>query len=329
LYNIQDYTWDHELLEIFDVQDTLLPDVFPTSGHFGSTDPRVTDGVSIPIMSMVGDQQSALYGQKCWRPGNCKNTFGTGAFLMMNLGDQFLLSSKGLLTTIACDPEGKPAYALEGAVFIAGAALEWLKDQMGIISTFEEADKLAKSIKTNEGVYMVPAFVGLGAPYWRGDVRGTMSGLTQGTTRAHFARAALESMAYQSDDVVTQMQRAARMSLEALKVDGGVTRSNFLMQFLANLIDVPVQRMADPDLTAKGAGFLAGLASGFWRSFAEIEALPEEIEEFKPKMNEEVRRQYRIGWEQAIYKTLAVEIKLDNDDDDEASEEESQEQMVI
>lgn len=313
LFNLRTRVWDSELLGIFGVPEDILPEVKPSSGFFGWVDPQLTDGFEIPVLSMIGDQQAALYGQRCWEPGSCKNTFGTGAFLMMNLGERYLLSDRGLLTTLACDAAGNPVYALEGALFIAGAAMEWLKNELGIIRSFEEGDELAHALESNEGVYLVPAFVGLGAPYWRSDVRGSITGLTQGAGKAHFARAALESMAYQSDDVVQLMLNTASVPLSALRVDGGVTRSDFLMQFLADLLDVPVCRMEDAELTAKGAGYLAGLAGGFWQSSLEIAALPEKNRLFHPSMSNEKRRLYRQGWHRAVDQLLASEPLLSSE----------------
>jgi glycerol kinase len=304
LYNIRTKSWDSSLMDLFGVSETALPVVKQSNSLFGTTDPTLTGNVEVPIFSMIGDQQSALYGQKCWTPGSSKNTFGTGAFLMMNLGNECLLSEKGLLTTLACDSEGKPSYALEGAIFIAGAAMEWLKENLGVFQTFDEADALAADLQSNEGVYFVPAFVGLGAPYWQSDARGLFCGLTQGSGKAHFARAGLEAMAYQVEDVVTLMREASQLSLPALKVDGGVSRSNFLMQFLADLMDVPVHRMVDAELTAKGAGYLAGLGCGFWKSSAEIDALEVEVQIFNPNLSREQSACYKSGWQQAIARTL-------------------------
>lgn len=305
LFNIQTKTWDPELLNLFHVPESILPTVQNTNGLFGTTNSAISGGVAVPIMAMVGDQQSALYGQKCWTPGSCKNTFGTGAFLMMNLGDQCLFSDHGLLTTLACDDAGKPVYALEGAIFIAGAAMEWLKNNLGLFDSFEEVDELAHSLDSNEGVYFVPAFVGLGAPYWDSEARGQIIGLTQGSGKAHLTRAGLEAMAYQTDDVVTLMQQASGLKLETLKVDGGVSRSEFLMQYLADLLDVAVHRMNDAELTAKGAGYLAGLASGFWQSATEILAQREASDLFIPAMGDNQRNISRACWKDAVQRTLS------------------------
>jgi len=300
LLNIQTKTWDDMLLQTFGVPLEILPVVKKSNTHYGQVDPALTGGVDVSITALVGDQQSALYGQQCWEPGSCKNTFGTGAFLMMNLGERFLLSDKGLLTTLACDAQGNPCYAYEGAIFIAGAALEWLKDSLGIIGSFDEADNLAQSLNSNDGVYFVPAFVGLGAPYWQPNARGVITGLTQGTGKAHMARAALEAMAYQTADMVRLMQAESGLAIDTLKVDGGVSQSDFLMQFLSDMIQNAVCRMSDPDLTAKGAGYLAGLASGFWGSVAEVQACPEGQQVFHSRMRLVDREGYQAGWEKAV-----------------------------
>lgn len=304
LFNLQTKSWDATLLDLFSIPPQILPDVKSASGFFADCDPALTEGVTVPVFAMIGDQQSALYGQKCWQPGSCKNTFGTGAFLMMNIGDRLHLSNQGLLTTLACDALGNPVYALEGAIFIAGAALEWLKDPMRLVDSFETADRIAASLSSNEGVYMVPAFVGLGAPYWRSDVRGTMTGLTQGCGPAHFARAVFESMAYQTADVLKLMHETAQLPIQHLKVDGGVCRSAFLMQFLADMTALPIYRLTDTELTAKGAGYLAGLGSGFWADAQDIAGLPEQSETFFPNLSVTERHYLIEGWQAAVQKAL-------------------------
>jgi glycerol kinase len=256
------------------------------------------------LAGLAGDQQAALHGQKCWTPGTAKSTYGTGAFLVMNTGNGFVHSRQGLLTTLATDAHGQPAYALEGAIFIAGAAIEWLNRRLALISDFSEIDTLAESLHDNEGVYMVPAFVGLGAPYWDANARGSLFGLTQDSGKAHLVRAAVEAMVYQTREVLDAMQQEAHLSLEALRVDGGVTRSRFLVQFLADILNVPVLRSDDAELTAKGAGYLAGLAVGFWDSPQAIAALPEETESFEPKMSQSQRDTLLAGWRNAVQRTL-------------------------
>jgi len=305
LYNIHQRAWDQELLDLFGVPAQILPEVRPSRAVYGRMDPGLTDGVDVPLAGIAGDQQAALHGQKCWTPGTAKSTYGTGAFLVMNTGQQPVHSTEGLLTTLATDAEGHPAFALEGAIFFAGAALEWLTKKLDAISHVSEIDPLAMSLPSNEGVYLVPAFAGLGAPYWDANARGGLFGLTQDTGKAHLVRAALESMAYQTQEVLGAMQREAGLSLSVLRVDGGVTRSDFLMQFLADILHVPVERLDDPELTAKGAGYLAGLAVGFWSSPDEILNMPEQTERFTPRMATEERESLIQGWKAAVSRVLS------------------------
>jgi len=305
LYNIHQRAWDQELLDLFGVPAQILPEVRPSRAVYGRMDPGLTDGVDVPLAGIAGDQQAALHGQKCWTPGTAKSTYGTGAFLVMNTGQQPVHSTEGLLTTLATDTEGHPAFALEGAIFFAGAALEWLTKKLDAISHVSEIDQLAMSLPSNEGVYLVPAFAGLGAPYWDANARGGLFGLTQDTGKAHLVRAALESMAYQTQEVLGAMQREAGLSLSVLRVDGGVTRSDFLMQFLADILHVPVERLDDPELTAKGAGYLAGLAVGFWSSPDEILNMPEQTERFTPRMATEERESLIQGWKAAVSRVLS------------------------
>jgi glycerol kinase len=304
LYNIHERRWDADLLALFHVPESILPPVQPSNVIYGLLDPALTDGVEVPLAGVAGDQQAALHGQKCWTPGTAKSTYGTGAFLVMNTGDQPIESRQGLLTTLATDAQGNPAYALEGAIFFAGAAIEWLTKKLGAIENVQDIDTLAHSLESNEGVYLVPAFAGLGAPYWDANARGAIFGLTQDSGKAHLVRAALEAMAYQTRDVLDAMQQEAHLSLEALRVDGGVTRSDFLVQFLADMLHVPVVRTDDPELTAKGAGYLAGLAVGFWRSPEEILRLPEQTERFEPNMPAVQREAFTQGWKQAVQRVL-------------------------
>jgi glycerol kinase len=305
LYNIHKRRWDADLLALFGIPEAMLPQVKPSNAMYGVLDPALSDGVEVPLAGVAGDQQAALHGQKCWTPGTAKSTYGTGAFLVMNTGDQPIHSRQGLLTTLATNAQGDPAYALEGAIFFAGAAIEWLTKKLGAIEHVKDIDTLAQSIDSNEGVYLVPAFAGLGAPYWDANARGGIFGITQDTGKAHLVRAALESMAYQTREVLDAMQQEGRLSLEVLKVDGGVTRSDFLMQFLADILNVPVVRADDPELTAKGAGYLAGLAVGFWQSPQEILRLPEQTERFEPKMDQAQRDALMAGWKQAVQRVLS------------------------
>jgi glycerol kinase len=305
LFNIHERRWDPELLSLLGVSETILPVVKPSNEIYGLMDPVLTAGAEIPLAGIAGDQQAALHGQKCWTPGTAKSTYGTGAFLVMNTGQEYVQSELGLLTTLATDASGQPAYALEGAIFFAGAAIEWLIKKLKLISHGREIDPLAQSLKHNEGVYMVPAFAGLGAPYWDAEARGVLCGLTQDSGPEHLVRAAVEAMAYQTREVLDAMQQEAHLSLEALRVDGGVTRSNFLSQFLADMLQVPVLRTDDPELTAKGAGYLAGLATGFWSSPDAIARLPEPTERFEPKMKESEREHLFSGWKSAVAHTLS------------------------
>jgi glycerol kinase len=305
LYNIHTKAWDETLLNLFSVPRALLPEVQPSNGIYGAMDPALTGGVHVPLAGIAGDQQAALHGQKCWTPGTAKSTYGTGAFLVMNTGDKPVASKEGLLTTLATDAQGHPAYALEGAIFFAGAALEWLTKKLGAIGDVSEIDPLAQSLAGNEDVYLVPAFAGLGAPYWDANARGGIFGITQDTGKAHLVRAALESMAYQTREVLDSMQREAGLSLNVLRIDGGVTRSDFLAQFLADILNVPVERLDDPELTAKGAGYLAGLAVGFWSSPQQILQMHEQTERFNPRMGEAQRETLMQGWKAAVQRVLS------------------------
>ncbi len=308
LFDIHRKVWDPELLDIFGVPETILPEVKKSNARFGETNPALTGGKDIPVMGILGDQQAALHGQKCWTPGTAKSTYGTGAFLVMNTGDKPVLSYKGLLTTLATDAMGNPAYALEGAIFLAGGTIEWLQNQLGILQHPSEIDTLAGSLSDNGGVYFVPAMAGLAAPYWDANARGVITGLSQESGKAHLVRAAVEAMAYQTREVLDAMQEESGLALEALRVDGGVTRSGFLMRFLADMIHHTVIRMDDPELTAKGAGYLAGLSSGFWQSPEEIQNLPEQMEAFQPDMPEPDRACFYQGWLLAVQKTLSVSV---------------------
>lgn len=305
LFNIHQQRWDQDLLALFDIPESLLPKVLASNVRLGHIDPALTGGVEVPLAGIAGDQQAALYGQKCWTAGTAKSTYGTGAFLVMNTGQTPVRSHQGLLTTLATDAAGNSAYALEGSIFIAGAALEWLNQKLDVFQAMREVDTLARSVPDNQGVYLVPAFTGLGTPYWDANARGGLFGLTQDTGKAHLVRAALESMAYQTQAVLAAMQTEARCSLEALRIDGGVTRSDFLAQFLADILNVPVERADDPELTAKGVGYLAGLAVGFWKNPDEIRTLPEQTERFVPHMPEATRQQLLLGWQQSVRRILA------------------------
>lgn len=300
LYNIHDLSWDPKLCRLLEIPEAMLPGVRSSSGIFGHT--VVLEGIpeGVPISGMAGDQQAALYGQACWNPGQAKNTYGTGCFLLMNTGDETPVSEHGLLTTICCDAYGKPAYALEGSVFIAGAAVQWLRDELGLINDAAETDELARQIESNEGVYLVPAFAGLGAPYWDMQARGALLGLTRGTGRAHLVRATLESIAYQTRDIVEAMNQDARMPLTELRVDGGASRNDFLMQFQADILAVPVNRPRLVETTAAGSAFLAGLAVGVWSSPEELAGAYSHDRQFSPAMDSGSRNKLYKGWLDAV-----------------------------
>jgi glycerol kinase len=299
LYDIHVQRWDAELCRLFEVPDALLPEVRPSSGAFGETTPDVL-GVPVPIAGIAGDQQSALFGQGCTAPGMAKNTYGTGCFLLLYTGQRPVGSSHGLLTTVACDERGGPAYALEGAVFVAGAAIQWLRDGLGLLARAAESEKHARSVDDSLGVYVVPAFVGLGAPYWDPEARGAVLGLTRGVTRAHLVRATLESLAFQTRDLMDAMAADAGAPLGELRVDGGASANDFLMQFQADLLGVPVERPALVETTAVGAAQLAGLAVGFWKSPRELAATRKQDRRFRPRMTAERREALYRGWREAV-----------------------------
>jgi glycerol kinase len=301
LYNIHERSWDGEILEYFGIPASILPEVRPSSALYGETDPDLF-GAPIQLAGIAGDQQAAMFGQACFKAGLAKNTYGTGCFLLLNTGEKIVASKNGLLTTIGWDLDKKDGmiYCLEGSVFIAGAAVQWLRDEMGIISQSSEVEALASSVSDNGGVYFVPAFVGLGAPYWDPYARGTLLGLTRGTTTSHIARAALEAIAYQSRDVIEAMRKDSSVDLQALRVDGGASRNNLLMQFQADILGVPVQRPAVIETTALGAAFLAGLAVGLWPTNQRLAALWHLNKEFTPSMSEDQRESLYAMWHRAV-----------------------------
>jgi glycerol kinase len=307
LYDIRKLRWDPDLLAALAVPESLLPPVRDSSGVIGETDPAVTGGVSIPIAGVAGDQQAALFGQACFRPGATKNTYGTGCFMLMNTGDEPRVSRSGLLTTIAWGLGGRVEYALEGSVFVAGAAIQWLRDQLGLIQCAEESETLARSIADTGGVYLVPAFTGLGAPYWDPRARGALVGLTRGSGRAHVVRAALEAIAYQTRDVMECFAADAGVRAAALQVDGGAAANDFLMQFQADVLGVPVRRPRELETTALGAAYLAGLAVGFWRGTDEIAANWQEERCFEPALAESQREARYAGWRRAVERARAWE----------------------
>jgi glycerol kinase len=300
LFGLKGLRWEDSLLARFGVPRAVLPDVRPSSGEFGRTRgvPGIPDGV--PIAGIAGDQQAALFGQGCVTPGTSKNTYGTGCFLLTHTGTKPVLSRAGLLTTVACGARGEAAYALEGSVFIAGAAIQWLRDGLGLMKGAPESEAMARSVEDAGGVVMVPAFVGLGAPYWRSDVRGGLLGLTRGTTRAHVVRAALESLAFQSRDLVEAMARDARRRVTRLRVDGGAAANDFLMQYQADLLGVPVERPRVVETTALGAGLLAGLGVGFWSSHREADRARQVERVFEPERPRAWREAEYARWKRAV-----------------------------
>jgi glycerol kinase len=299
LYNIDKLDWDDELLSLFGVPRTLLPDVRPSSGVFGTTDASLL-GAEIPVAGVAGDQQAALFGQRCWEKGRAKNTYGTGAFLLLHTGDRRVESERGLLTTVACDPRGQPAYALEGSIFIAGAAVQWLRDELKVIERADQTAALAASVDSNDGVYFVPAFVGLGAPHWQPEARGTIVGLSRGTGRAHVVRAALESMAYSTRDVLEAMIGDSGVEAEDLAVDGGAAANDWLMQFQADVLGLPVKRPQMLETTALGAAGLAGLATGVWPDAERFGVSRPPPDGFQPDMSASQRQTLVAGWNRAI-----------------------------
>jgi glycerol kinase len=303
IYNIHTLDWDDELLKILKIPRVMLPQVLPSSSVYGETDPALFGG-SIPIASLVGDQQAATFGQACFEPGSAKNTYGTGCFLLLNTGDKPVASKNGLITTIGWGLGDKLTYCLEGSVFIAGAVVQWLRDGLKMIGTAPEIEELALRVPDNGGVYFVPAFVGLGAPYWNQRARGAIVGVTRGTTREHIARAALESMAYQTRDVLEAMQQDSGMSLGVLKVDGGAAANNLLMQFQSDVLGVSVQRPVVHETTALGAAYLAGLAVGFWQDANDVRRNWALDREFKPAMRNDPREQLYGRWKQAVTRSL-------------------------
>jgi glycerol kinase len=300
LFNTATGSWDPELLSIFGVPASLLPEVRPSSGFFGETVPQEGLPGGVPIAGIAGDQQAALFGQGCWSPGLAKNTYGTGCFLMMNTGRRRPSAEGGLLATVACDAAGGACHALEGSVFVAGAAVQWLRDGLGFIAQAAETEHIAESVPDTQGVYLVPAFAGLGAPYWDPDARGAILGLTRGSGRSHLVRATLESIAYQTRDVVEVMNQAAITSLGVLRVDGGGAANNFLMQFQADILGLPVDRPAMLESTALGAALLAGLGVGLWKSSDELQGSRRTERRFEPQMTEDKREFLYQGWKEAV-----------------------------
>ena len=298
LFNIHTLDWDDELLELFNIPRIMLPRVQPSGSLFGYTD-ETEFGAKLPIAGVAGDQQAALFGQRCFERGQCKNTFGTGCFLLMNTGETPIESKRGLITTLAATADGSVRYALEGSVFIGGAVVQWLRDQMRMIRSAEETEKYAEKVDDTLGVYIVPAFVGLGAPHWDAYARGTVTGLTRGTTKEHFIRAALESVVYQVFDVLHAMEKDSKIKVNKLAVDGGASKNNFMMRFMADIAGVDVVRPAVVEITALGAYRLAALTMGI-RDKTSVTAAAADETVFKPTMPEEKRARLLDGWEEAV-----------------------------
>ena len=303
LFNIHKLEWDEELLKALNIPRTILPEVLPSSYIYGKIDKEIL-GREIIISGDAGDQHAALFGQACFEPGMVKNTYGTGGFMLMNTGKKPVLSSNGLLTTIAWKVDSEVEYALEGSVFVAGAIMQWLRDELKMIKTAAESEVYASRVKDTNGVYLVPAFVGMGAPYWDMYARGAILGLTRGARKEHIIRAAEEAIAYQSRDVLEVMEKDSRIDLKKIKVDGGAARDNFLMQFQADIMGIPVIRPQVVETTALGAAYLAGLATGFWKDKKEISQKWKENREFTPSMDEERKEKLYKGWKKAVKRIL-------------------------
>ncbi len=302
LYDIHSLTWDKRILEILQIPKCMLPEVRPSSEIYGDVNIL---GAEIPVSGIAGDQQAALFGQKCFCEGDIKNTYGTGCFLLMNTGAAAYESKNGLITTIAADAGDNICYALEGSVFVGGAVIQWLRDELGLITTAAESEKAALSVPDSAGVYIVPAFAGLGAPYWDMYARGTICGLTRGSGKNHIIRACLEAIAYQTNDLITALKADTGLPINHIRADGGAAANNFLMQFQADISDVGVIRPAQTEATAAGAAYLAGLAVGFWKNKNEILRLPDKQTEFKPAINAKHREAMTEGWKRAVRSTKA------------------------
>lgn len=308
IYNIYDLIWDDELLGILDIPKSMLPEVRSSSEVYGTTVEHHFFGRRVPIAGIAGDQQAALFGQACFETGMAKNTYGTGCFMLMNTGTKAIVSKKGLLTTIAWGINGKVEYALEGSVFVAGSAIQWLRDGLRMIKNAADSETYATRVASTEGVYVVPAFVGIGTPYWDSDVRGAVFGLTRGSSKEHLIRATLESLAYQSKDVLDVMELESGINLKCLRVDGGASRNEFLMQFQSDLLATRVERPAITETTVLGAAYLAGLAVGYWQDKQEITDCWQLDQLYQPQMKEEDRQRLYTGWQKAV--TAAISFKI-------------------
>jgi len=300
LFNIHTLQWDKDLLAALDIPEAILPQVMPSSQVYGEITAGFLGSSPVPLAAIVGDQQAALFGQACYHPGMTKNTYGTGSFVLLNTGDKPVPSQRGLITTVAWGLASKVSYALEGSIFISGAAVQWLRDGLGLIASTAESEDLARSVPNSGGVYFVPALAGLGAPYWDMYARGTILGLTRGTTRGHLTRATLEAIAYQTRDVMEVMEIEANLQIPLLRVDGGGTANALLMQFQADILGVPIQRAAVAETTALGAAYLAGLAVGFWRDTVDITRQWRASDIYEPSMSSDQRESLYAGWKRAV-----------------------------
>ncbi|WP_336046749.1 glycerol kinase GlpK [Solibacillus ferritrahens] len=300
MYNIYELKWDDQLLEILGIPHSMLPEVKPSSEVYGVISGNHFFGHQVPIAGIAGDQQAALFGQACYEKGMVKNTYGTGCFMLINTGEEAVKSEHGLLTTIAWGYDGKVTYALEGSIFVAGSAIQWLRDGLRMFRKSAESEEYAKRVEDTEGVYVVPAFVGLGTPYWDSEVRGAVFGLTRGTSKEHFIRATLESLAYQTRDVLAAMESDSKINLKTLRVDGGAVMNDFLMQFQSDILNVPVERPSINETTALGAAYLAGLAVGFWKDIDEVQKHWQLDRQFEPEMDEQRREKLFTGWHKAV-----------------------------
>jgi glycerol kinase len=303
LFNIHDLKWDDEICEKLNIPISMLPRVASSSEVYTKTDPSVFYGAAVPIAGAAGDQQAALFGQCCFEKGTAKNTYGTGCFMLLNTGETAVTSANGLLTTIAWGIDDKVTYALEGSVFVAGSAIQWLRDGLRMVKNASDSESYAKKVDSTEGVYVVPAFVGLGTPYWDSEARGAIFGLTRGTSKEHFIRATLESLAYQTKDVLDAMEQDAEMKVEILRVDGGAVNNEFLMQFQSDLLELEVELAKLNESTALGAAYLAGLATGFWSDLEDIKKMRSSKKTYSPKMDKEKRQELYSGRQKAVAAT--------------------------
>ncbi|EIA5725166.1 glycerol kinase GlpK [Staphylococcus pseudintermedius] len=311
MYNIHELKWDDELLELLDVPKAMLPEVKPSSEVYCETIDYHFFGQNVPIAGIAGDQQAALFGQACFERGDVKNTYGTGGFMLMNTGEEAVKSGNGLLTTIAYGIDGKVNYALEGSVFVSGSAIQWLRDGLRMINSAPQSEDYAIRVDSTEGVYVVPAFVGLGTPYWDSDARGAIFGLTRGTEKEHFIRATLESLCYQTRDVIEAMAQDSGIEVNSLRVDGGAVKNNFLMQFQSDLLNIEVERPEINETTALGAAYLAGIATGFWKDKSEIQRRWKLEKSFEPEMDQKESNRLYKGWKKAVEATQV--FKLDEE----------------